>query len=92
MSAEEIDKPRIPKGLEKAIQRLARETVRNGWDPGRVLTVLMRMLKFKQEVWPHLSKVQQRAVIAELKRRADGRTLGIEKRKPRHFRDELRGG
>lgn len=92
MSAEESDKPRIPEGLEKAIQRLARETVRNNWDPARVLAVLMRMLKFKQEVWPHLSRVQQRAVIAELKRLSGRRTLGTEKRKPRRFRDELRGG
>lgn len=87
MSAEEFDKaiPKrapIPKGLEKAIQQLAKDTVEKGLDPGKVIFEFMRMLK----AWNALSQDQRDAIRAELLRRRNAAT--VVKRKPRR-RDEI---
>jgi hypothetical protein len=79
MSAEESDKPnRIPEGLEKAIAELAKRTVNEGLDPGRVLAYLMRFLT----AWNELTPEQREAVRSELRRRGVPR---VAQRKPRRY-------
>lgn len=86
MSAEESDKPTqkasIPEGLQKAIAQLARTTVQQGLDPGKVLARLMRFI----EAWNKLSPEQREVVRAELRRRRVPRVA--EGRKPRRYRDQ----
>jgi hypothetical protein len=69
MSAEDFDKGRrIPEGLEKAIADLARITVQRGLDPGRVLAMLMRIIRWRNTVWTTLSHDQKEEVRALLRR------------------------
>jgi hypothetical protein len=68
MSAEDSEKANaIPKRLEKAIAELARVTVQRGLDPGRVLVMLMRVIEYRNTVWPTLTDDQKREVLAMLR-------------------------
>jgi hypothetical protein len=79
MSAEESDKRKpISEGLERALKRLAQETVRNGWDPGKVAMALYTML----QRWSELTPEQREAVRRELARRRVPRVA--KERKPRY--------
>lgn len=82
MSAEDS---RIPKGLERAIARLAKVTVEHNLDPAKVLGALMRLLEFRQKVWPTLTDAQKRAVIVSLRQL---RNNGV----PRVRKEESRRG
>ena len=57
----------ISPGLEAAIAKLAKLTVQNGWDPGKVLAGLVQMTKLINELTPE----QRAAVRRELRRRRD---------------------
>lgn len=82
MSAEELPpEKRIPEGLEKALRRLAKQTVENGWDPGRVAMGLYRMLQRLSELTPE----EREALRKELAHLRNAR-LG-ERSKPRSARD-----
>lgn len=84
MSAEESPpERRIPEGLEKALARLAKQTVQNGWDPGRVAMGLYRMLKAVEALSPE----DRQRLREELARLRDARVE--PQRKPRRFRREL---
>lgn len=85
------EKAPIPPALEKALSRLAKETVANGWDVGKVLAAVMRAAKFRQEVWPTLTDEQKRGVLAELRRRGKNPVPRVVQRKPRRFRNEIHG-
>lgn len=81
MSTEESDKRKpIPEGLEKALRRLARETVRNGWDVGKVVWTLDRLLRWFASLTPE----QREAVRREIARQRYPRVA--KERKPRRFR------
>lgn len=82
MSAEESKRAPIPKRLEKALERLARETVKNGWDPGKVAMGLYAMLKR----WAELTPEQREAILAELRRTRVPRVA--ENRKPRRYGEQ----
>jgi hypothetical protein len=82
MSAEEFDKthlnkPPIPKGLERAIAKLAKNTVEKDLDPAKVLFHLMRMM----QAWNTLSQEQRDGIRAELLRRR--KAAKVVNRKPR---------
>lgn len=81
MSAEESDKrKRIPKGLEMALANLARKTVENNWDVGKVVWTLDRLLRW----WASLTPEQREAVRRELERT---RVPRVAQRKPRRRRE-----
>lgn len=88
MSAQEFEK-KYP-ALAKAIRNMAKTTVEKGIDPAKMIGVLMRAVKFRREVWPKLTKVEQTALMAELRRMTRRPEGEREKRKPRRYRDEIR--
>lgn len=68
MSAEDSKKANaIPEPLERAIAHLAKVTVQQGLDPGRMLAMLMRVIHWRNTVWPTLTDHQKREVLALLK-------------------------
>lgn len=69
MKAEDFDKPNaIPQDLQRAIANLAKVTVQQGLDPGRVLAMLMRIIEWRNTVWTTLSDDQKAEVRALLRR------------------------
>lgn len=79
MSAEEFDKRKpIPEGLKKILERLAKETVRNGWDAGKVIIALQRGLTW----WSSLTPEEREAIRTEFRREPIPR---VAQRKPRRY-------
>lgn len=76
MSAEEFKKPIDPR-IQRALERLAKQTVQNGWDVGKVLSALQKTMQW----WNGLSPEQREAVREALRRERNPR-VGPE-RKPR---------
>lgn len=53
--------------LEASLERLAKITVQTGADPGKVLVALMTAVRYRNEVWPHLTPQQRYAVLVKLR-------------------------
>lgn len=58
--------------LEEALSKLARLAAQGKMDPGKAIQFVVNVLRFRQEVWPNLTKYEQGCIRKYLRRMRDG--------------------